>query len=54
VLEGTYEEVMHVFHAVNEHLVRNGCNEWILNFQIQLRSGSPITAGEKVEKFRNS
>jgi uncharacterized protein YqgV (UPF0045/DUF77 family) len=54
VLEGSYDEVMQVFQDVNEHLLHRGCNEWIVNFQIQLRSGGPITGGEKTEKYRNS
>ncbi|RYY97934.1 MAG: thiamine-binding protein [Chitinophagaceae bacterium] len=51
-LEGTYEEVVAVFHAVNEHLLARGCAEWIVSFQFQARSAGPITGEEKVEKFR--
>ena len=29
ILEGTYQEVMNVIHAVNEHLVTKGCKEKI-------------------------
>lgn len=52
VVEGTYEEVMQVIHAVNEWLQKQGCGEWILNAQIQIRSNGDITAGEKTEKFQ--
>jgi uncharacterized protein YqgV (UPF0045/DUF77 family) len=52
VLEGPYDEVMRVLHVVNEKLLELGCAEWIVNFQIQLRSGGPITGDEKTEKFQ--
>lgn len=51
-LEGTYEEVMAVISAVNEHLYTRRCNEWITSIQIQIRSGGDITGDEKVAKFR--
>lgn len=52
ILEGTYQEVMNVIHAVNEYLVVKGSNEWISNIQLQIRSNSNITGDEKTEKFR--
>lgn len=52
VIEGTYEAVMQVIAAVNEHLYQQGCPEWITNLQVQFRSGGNITAFEKVEKHR--
>jgi uncharacterized protein (TIGR00106 family) len=51
VVEGSYEEVMHVVNNVNEHLTRNNCNEWITSVQFNIRSNSDITANEKVSKF---
>ena len=51
-LEGTYQEVLNVIHAVNEYLLAKGCNEWISNIQLQIRSNSDITGDEKTEKFR--
>ena len=51
VLEGTYAEVMQVIHGVNEHLQQQGCQEWITNLQIQIRSNADITADEKTEKL---
>jgi uncharacterized protein (TIGR00106 family) len=53
VLEGTYNEVMKVINDVNEHLLSKGCDEWITNLQIQLRSNRDITANEKTEKFNS-
>ncbi len=52
ILEGTYQEVMNVIHAVNEYLVTKGCNEWISSIQIQIRSNNDITGEEKIQKFR--
>jgi len=52
ILEGTYEEVMKVIHAVNEHLYNRGCPEWISGIQIQVRSNGDMTADEKTGKFR--
>lgn len=52
VLEGTYDEVMRVLHAINEVLYRKGCAEWISNVQLQVRSAGSVTGEEKTEKFR--
>jgi len=52
VLEGTYDEVMHVIHEVNEYLYSKGCQEWISNIQIQIRSGGNITGEEKTGKYK--
>lgn len=52
VLEGRYSEVMAVINNVNEYLYGKGCNEWITNIQIQIRSNGDITGQEKTEKFR--
>ena len=52
VLEGTYSEVMTVVNKINEHLLDKGCDEWIANVQIQLRSNRDITSNEKTEKFK--
>lgn len=53
VVEGTYDEVMAVVNAVNEHLNGRGCPEWILNVQLQVRSGGDITGEEKTAKFHS-
>ncbi len=50
-LEGTYAEVMKVINDVNEYLLQKGCNEWISNIQIQIRSNGDITVEEKTRKF---
>jgi len=51
VIEGTYAQVMQVVHDVNEYLYQKGCEEWISNLQIQIRSKKDITAEEKILKF---
>jgi uncharacterized protein YqgV (UPF0045/DUF77 family) len=51
-LEGSYIEVMSVVNAVNEYLYQKNCSEWILNVQLQIRSGADVTIGEKVEKYK--
>ena len=52
VLEGKYDEVMKVIQDVNEFLYSRGCEEWITNLQIQVRSKGDITSLEKTEKFK--
>lgn len=51
-LEGTYEQVVKLFNAVNEQLYNQQCHEWICNLQIQIRSNGDITGDEKIEKFK--
>lgn len=51
VLEGTYDEVMKVVNSINQHLMERGCNEWILNAQLQMRAHADITGDEKTAKF---
>lgn len=50
-VEGTYNEVMAVVHAINEHLVAKQCTEWITNIQLQIRSNADMTRSEKTAKF---
>lgn len=51
VLEGSYKEVMHVVHEVQEHLFQKGCAEWIAQVQLQVRAGGDITAAKKTDKY---
>ena len=51
-IEGTYDEVMHLIHQINEYLQKGGCAEWILNVQVQIRSEGSITGAEKTAKFQ--
>jgi uncharacterized protein YqgV (UPF0045/DUF77 family) len=52
VLTGTYDQVMKVINAVNEYLYIDGCEEWIVNSQIQIRNASSVNSQEKTAKFR--
>lgn len=51
IIEGTYKEVMEVISQINEKLVSLGCEEWLLSFQINMRSQGDMTANEKISKF---
>ena len=52
VVEGRYEDVMKLIHSINEYLLTQHCNEWILTTQLQMRCDADITALEKTEKHR--
>ena len=52
VVEGTYREVMEVINNINDYLQQEGCAEWILNAQIQIRARGNITGDEKIAKFK--
>jgi uncharacterized protein YqgV (UPF0045/DUF77 family) len=52
VIEGSYTEVLTVINNINEYLQQNGCAEWILNAQIQIRANADITGDEKTAKFK--
>lgn len=52
VVEGTYDEVLNVISSINNYLQKNGCVEWILNVQLQIRANGDITGDEKTAKFK--
>ena len=52
VVEGKYDDVMKLINDINEYLYTKGCNEWITNVQIQIRSNGDITGDEKTSKFK--
>ena len=52
VVEGKYDDVMKLINDINEYLYSKGCNEWITNVQIQIRSNGDITTNEKTSKFK--
>jgi uncharacterized protein YqgV (UPF0045/DUF77 family) len=54
VLEGNHEHVMRVIHLIQEHLYQEGCAEWILQVQLQVRSGGDITGDEKTAKYQSA
>lgn len=52
IVEGTYNQVIVLINNINDYLQKNGCAEWILNAQIQIRANSNITGDEKTSKFK--
>lgn len=52
VVEGNYIDVMKLINDINEYLYSKGCNEWITNVQMQIRSNGDITGDEKISKFK--
>jgi len=52
IVEGTYNQVIVLINNINDYLQKNGCDEWILNAQIQIRANSNITGDEKTLKFK--
>ena len=51
VIEGTYDEVINLINAINEHLYTQECQEWILQSQIQIRTKGDMLGEEKISKF---
>ncbi|MBW0178449.1 thiamine-binding protein [Sediminibacterium sp.] len=52
-IDADYKSVMNVIDKINQYLLSKNCTEWLLNVQIQVRSGSDITSSEKVDKHLN-
>ena len=52
VVEGNYYDVIKLINDINEYLYSKGCNDWITNVQIQIRSNGNITGDEKTGKFK--
>lgn len=51
-IEGKYDEIMAVFNQINTHLQKQGCAEWIINLQIQIRANEDMTGDEKMNKYK--
>lgn len=49
-LEADYKSIMELIDNINSFLLSKNCPEWLLNVQIQVRSGADITTAEKVDK----
>jgi len=49
-IDADYKSVTDVIDKINQYLLSKNCLEWLLNVQIQVRSGGDITAAEKVDK----
>ncbi len=51
-LEADYKSVMQLIDKINTHLLSKNCPEWLLQVQIQVRSGASITSAEKTHLYR--
>jgi uncharacterized protein YqgV (UPF0045/DUF77 family) len=51
-VEGSYQQIVLLVNDINTYLQQQHCEEWICNVQYQIRANQPITAFEKVDKFR--
>lgn len=54
VLEGTYDAVMQVIHDIQEHFYQNGCMEWMVQVQLQIRAHGDMTGDEKTAKYQSA
>ena len=50
IIEGSYNDIWKVIHAVNEYLVERNCAECIHTIQLQIRSDKDCTDDEKTNK----
>lgn len=52
-IDADYKSVMELIDKINQYLLSRSCPEWLLNVQLQVRSGSAIHSEEKIAKFRS-
>jgi len=52
IVEGNYTNVMQLVHSINNYLVENKCQEWILQMQLQMRSQADMCSDEKTSKYK--
>lgn len=50
-IDADYDSIMKVVDKINQYLLTQNCPEWLLNVQLQVRSGSAITSGDKIAKY---
>lgn len=51
-VESDYKSVMSLIDNINGFLFSQKCPEWVLQVQLQLRSGADMTSDEKTDKHR--
>lgn len=51
-IESDYKSVMKLIDNINSFLFTQKCPEWVLQTQLQLRSGADMTSNEKTDKYR--
>lgn len=49
-VESDYKSVIRLIDNINSFLFTQNCPEWVLQVQLQLRSGAHITSSEKTDK----
>ncbi len=52
-VESDYKSVMKLVDNINSFLFLQKCPEWVLQVQLQLRSGADMTSHEKTDKYRD-
>ncbi|MBL0884191.1 MAG: thiamine-binding protein [Chitinophagaceae bacterium] len=52
-VESDYKSVMCLIDSINSFLFAQDCPEWLLQVQLQLRSGADMTSHEKTDKHRD-
>ena len=52
-VESDYKSVMRLINNINSFLFAQNCPEWVLQVQLQLRSGAHMTSSEKIDKHRD-
>lgn len=51
-IDADYKSVMKVIDKINTYLLSKSCPEWLLNVQIQVRSGADMTSDEKLAGYK--
>lgn len=52
-IESDYKSITRLIDNINSFLLSKNCPEWLLNIQMQIRTGEDITSSEKVDKHRS-
>ncbi len=52
-IDADYESIIRVIDKINTYLLSKNCPEWLLNVQIQVRSGADMTSDEKVARHKS-
>ncbi|TDO25778.1 thiamine-binding protein [Sediminibacterium goheungense] len=51
-IDADYKSIMRVVDKINVYLLAKNCPEWLLNVQIQVRSGGDMSSDEKLAGHR--
>lgn len=53
-IEGSYLAVSELIDRINEYLITEQCEEWLLQVQWHIRANENITANEKTQDWRGN